>query len=50
MLESTMSHGRYKGRLTKPQEDMMMRAMDQLEICKPEQKAAGDTMEEWEDV
>jgi hypothetical protein len=45
-----MSRRRYKERLTKQQEDMMMRALDQLAIGEPKQKAVEDISEEWEDV
>jgi hypothetical protein len=45
-----MSRRHYKERLTKQQEDMMMRAMDQLAIGEPEQTAVEDISEEWEDV
>jgi hypothetical protein len=50
LLKSTMSRRRYKERLTKQQEDMMMRAMDQLAIGEPEQKAVEDISEECKDV
>jgi hypothetical protein len=50
LLKSTMSRRHYKERLTKQQEDMMMRAMDQLAIGEPEQTAVEDISEEWEDV
>jgi hypothetical protein len=50
LLKSAMSRRRYKERLTKQQEDMMMRALDQLAIGETEQKAVEDISEEWEDV